>query len=337
MKLTDVDIGETETLIGAILAHGVVGANGGKIAKGTVLSADHLVSLSQAGHKSLTVALLADGDLDENSAAERLARALTGANIRAASAHTGRVNLYASRDGLCHFSLEAMRAFNAVDPAITCATLPNFSKVSSGQLIATIKIIPFALPTHVCDKAVDAGSVQGLTVSTFQTGLRVGLVQTVLPQTKPSVIDKTSDVTKHRLADLGLSLAHSEKCDHSADALRAALENLCSGHDVVIVFSASAICDIEDIVPRAIVDMGGSVDRFGMPVDPGNLLLLGRSGATQIIGAPGCARSKKLNGFDWVLERICAGLPVSDTDVNEMAIGGLLSEIPSRPSPREVD
>jgi molybdenum cofactor cytidylyltransferase len=79
------------------------------------------------------------------------------------------------------------------------------------------------------------------------------------------------------------------------------------------------------------------VFRFGMPVDPGNLLFHGRQAGRPVIGLPGCARSPALNGADWVLERYACGLDVSDRDVAAMGVGGLLKEIGLRPQLREPD
>ena len=106
--------------------------------------------------------------------------------------------------------------------------------------------------------------------------------------------------------------------------------------DPVLVFGASAIADREDVIPAAIVAAGGTIEHFGMPVDPGNLLLLGRLGGRTIIGVPSCASSPKLNGLDWVLERCLAGLETTHADIAAMAAGGLLMEITSRPQPREA-
>jgi len=72
-----------------------------------------------------------------------------------------------------------------------------------------------------------------------------------------------------------------------------------------------------------------------MPVDPGNLLVLGRIGDRPVIGLPGCARSPALNGADWVLERVACGVPVTSADIAAMGVGGLLKEIPTRPQPRD--
>ena len=43
------------------------------------------------------------------------------------------------------------------------------------------------------------------------------------------------------------------------------------GAELVIVFGASAIADRRDVIPAAIERVGGSIEHFGMPVDPGNL------------------------------------------------------------------
>jgi molybdenum cofactor cytidylyltransferase len=100
-----------------------------------------------------------------------------------------------------------------------------------------------------------------------------------------------------------------------------------------LVVGASATVDRNDIIPAAIVAAGGNVERLGMPVDPGNLLVLGYIGHRAIVGLPGCARSPKRNGFDWVLERLAAGLRVDSAMIAAMGSGGLLPET-ARPEPR---
>jgi molybdenum cofactor cytidylyltransferase len=103
----------------------------------------------------------------------------------------------------------------------------------------------------------------------------------------------------------------------------------------VIVFGASAIADRRDVIPAAITGLGGGIDHFGMPVDPGNLLLIGHAGGRPVLGAPGCARSPVENGFDWVLMRLLAGLKVNRAELTGMGVGGLLMEIVTRPQPRQ--
>jgi molybdenum cofactor cytidylyltransferase len=112
-------------------------------------------------------------------------------------------------------------------------------------------------------------------------------------------------------------------------------ELLDTGAELVLVFGASAIADRRDVIPSAIENAGGRIEHFGMPVDPGNLMLIGDVGGAPVLGAPGCARSPKENGFDWVLARLLAKLPVRREEIAGMGVGGLLMEIVTRPQPRE--
>ncbi len=134
----------------------------------------------------------------------------------------------------------------------------------------------------------------------------------------------------------GAALLDEVRVPHEAAALAGALAKLKDeGAELLIAFGASAITDRADVIPAAIEKAGGRVRHFGMPVDPGNLLLIGELGGRPVLGAPGCARSPVENGFDWVLQRLLAGLEVSENDITGMGVGGLLMEIVSRPQPRE--
>lgn len=323
-----------EDAAGAILAH-AASAGSERFRKGRVLSADDLAQLAAVGTSEIIVARLEDGDLVEDVAAGRLADAMRYAGIRAAPASTGRVNLHALQAGVFTVERATVDAFNAVDPAITLATLPEFATVERGQMVATVKIIPFAVPAAKVAQAIAAlGDRQVFAVHGF-TARRVGLVQTELPTVKASVLDKTARLLADRLDASGSYLGDERRCAHDAAEVADALSAFAHEHEMLVVFGASAVSDDEDVIPAAIRLAGGRVERTGMPVDPGNLLVLGELDGKPVIGAPGCARSPKLNGFDWVLDRLMAGLPLESSDIAGMGVGGLLMEIPSRPQPRE--
>jgi molybdenum cofactor cytidylyltransferase len=140
---------------------------------------------------------------------------------------------------------------------------------------------------------------------------------------------------------LGLSgrcVVAEERVSHEAPALTQAIQAMAPLCDLLIVYGASAITDRRDVIPAALEAAGGRIAHFGMPVDPGNLLLVGALTRDDVeipvLGAPGCARSPKENGFDWVLHRLLAGLPVTGADIRRMGVGGLLMEIVSRGQPR---
>ncbi|MBI3709210.1 MAG: NTP transferase domain-containing protein [Proteobacteria bacterium] len=331
MKFGEMPVGEA---VGAILAHGLK-LDRISFKKGRVLSADDVAALAKAGRASVIAARLEPGDVPEDEAATAVATALTGENLVRSAAFTGRCNLFAATRGIAVIDAACIDALNLMDEAITVATVAPYSLVEPRQMVATIKIIPFAAPeaaVKACRQIV--GNRPVLRVAPLRRKA-VGLIQTRLPGTKQSVLDGTVATTRARLLALGSELAADTICEHAQDAIAAAITDFRQrGCDPILVLGASAIVDRRDVIPAAIVANGGAVVHFGMPVDPGNLLLLGRIGETPVIGLPGCARSPKFNGFDWVLHRLLADLPISRADIMRMGSGGLLMEIASRPLPR---
>jgi molybdenum cofactor cytidylyltransferase len=322
---------------GAILGHGT-GAGKRRFKKGHRLAAGDIAALRQAGIAEIFAARLEADDVPEDEAAATLAAACAGTGVRVAQAFTGRANLYAESAGLALIDAERLDRLNAVDEALTIATAPPFALVEPGQMLATVKVIPFAAPRRAVETCAEFARAGGPLVSLAALQSRnVGLVMTRQADTKPSILEKTERAVADRLAALGSRLGRVARCDHDESAIAAALRSLIAqGCAPLLVFGASAIVDRRDVVPAGIVAAGGEVLHFGMPVDPGNLLLLGRLGGETVIGVPGCARSPKINGFDWVLQRVLAGLAVTPRDLTRMGPGGLLMEIPSRPMPREA-
>ncbi len=333
MIFGEIDTTEAE---GAILAHSIR-AGSASFKKGRVLSVTDIAALTAAGIARITAIRLEADDVPEDEAAAALAHALAGSGLSVAEPFTGRANLYAEADGVLAYDRDRLDRINLVDEALTLATLAPFETVSARQMIATVKVIPFAAPRASLDRAVALATAGGplLTLRAFRPH-RAALVATRLPATKESVLDKTHQILAARLAGMGSELAKEYRVAHEPSAVAAAIRTaLAEGYAPVLVFGASAITDRRDVVPAGIGAAGGEIVHFGMPVDPGNLMLLGRHGETPVLGLPGCARSPKLNGFDWVLARLLAGLEVTRRDVMRMGAGGLLKEITSRPQPRE--
>lgn len=319
---------------GCILAHSQKLPTG-TIRKGQIISAEHIALLQDADITHVSVAQLAKDDLHEDAAALQIAIALGSHNTRLGAATTGRVNLHATTAGLCHFNASIVHAINSLDESITVATLPESAKVVEGQIIATVKIIPFSTPEHLVDSAVSRAG-NGISIRPIVPSSAV-LIQTQLPTISSKALDKTRSVTEHRLLERSCQLTGEQRVPHTKAAVIAELESACATDvDWILIFGASAISDREDVVPSAITSVGGSIERFGMPVDPGNLLLFGRIADKIVIGMPGCARSPKFNGLDKVLDRMASRAPVSDTWIASLGVGGLLSEIPDRPRPRVV-
>jgi len=324
----------TDQAAGCILAHKTA-LPGRVLKKGHVLTGEDCTALAASGASSLVVACLEPGDVGEDEAAARLAKAAMGPGLDRDEPFTGRMNLYAKNGGVLVVDPEAVTAANRIDPAITFATLANHSRVAAGRMVATAKIISFALPGTLVSAAEEAlrGAVR---IAAFQPR-RVGLVATRLPHLKASTMDKTRRVLEDRLRPSGSAVIAENRVPHETQAVAEAMQDLQRrGADFLILFGASAVVDRHDVLPAALDMAGGAVTHLGMPVDPGNLLMLGELDGLPVLGAPGCARSPKENGFDWVLDRLLAGIDVGPEDITAMGVGGLLMEIGTRPQPREL-
>jgi molybdenum cofactor cytidylyltransferase len=302
--------------------------------KGTLIGPAEIVALEAAGIKDIVVAQLEPDDVSEDVAAAEIAKKIAGPGVHIDRAFTGRANLFAQSPGVLVVGKDAVDRLNRVDEAITFATLPAFKPVVAGEMIATVKIIPFAVAKSARDAALAGVKEPLLRVAPYRIR-KVGVVSTLLPGLAPKVIEKTLKITAERLAPAGATIVAERRVPHERVALARALDEvLKAGAELAIVFGASAIADRRDVIPSALEAIGGHVEHFGMPVDPGNLLMIGDANGRPVLGAPGCARSPKENGFDWVLMRLLAGLPVPREDITGLGVGGLLMEIVTRPQPR---
>ncbi len=326
MKFGPVPLAQAE---GAILAHGLR-LPGGRLRKGQVLGADDLAALARAGIAEVTVARPDPGDRLEGEAAAEVARALArGAQgVRVTAAFTGRVNLLAEAPGVAVIEPARIHAANAVDPMITIATVPPFQQLHPGGMIATVKIIAYAVPGAAVAQAA-AAARGGIRLA--RPVLRsASLILTEVPGGPGA---KGIEAIRARLDALEMALPETLCVPHREAPLAQAIGR--ARGDLILILTGSATSDPHDVAPQALRRAGGVVERFGMPVDPGNLLFLGALGQRPVIGLPNSARSPVLHGADWVLSRVACGLRLTGEDIAAMGVGGLLKEIPTRPQPRQ--
>jgi molybdenum cofactor cytidylyltransferase len=319
---------------GAILAHSVALPKG-RLGKGRVLTEADVAALGAAGVAEVTVARLSADDIGEDAAATMIAEALVpdpeAAGLRLAPARTGRVNIHATKVGLVALDRAKVGAVNAACEDITLATLPPWARMAPGGLVATVKIIPYGLPRADVQAAAEAG--RGALALAPIVVAAAELIVTSHDAGSGEETGKGHAAIEARLAALGMTLERVTIVAHDTGALAAAIAT--STAPMVLVLTASATSDAQDVGPAALRQAGGAVTRFGLPVDPGNLLFYGTtSDGRAFIGLPGCARSPALNGADWVLNRLAAGLALTPEDIAEMGVGGLLKDIPGRISPR---
>lgn len=331
MRFGPVSLGDA---LGHILAHSV-SLPDGRLRKGIELAAPDLQRLKEAGHTEVTVARLNANDMAEDAAALKVAKALVPdpakANLRLSKAFTGRVNLYATCRGIVDLDVPAIHGLNRVHPMITLATESPYARTREDGLVGTVKIIAYGVPEQAVDQACHcAAAAINIRPAIFQTA---SLILTRTENNAAPGEGKGIASIRRRLTALGVDLAEVRIARHNALSLAKELQ--AAQGQFLLILTASATSDIADVAPSALVQAGGKVTRFGMPVDPGNLLFFGQLSKKPVIGLPGCAKSPALNGADWVMERLLCGVNLSEAAIAAMGVGGLLKEIPSRPQPRE--
>lgn len=305
-----------EDAAGLILAHSLR-LPAATLKKGRILSDADVRALKAAGIVRITGARLEEDDVGENAAAAMLAAALAGQGIVANQAFTGRCNLFAAERGLLVYDRDRLDRLNLVDEAITVAAAPAFEVAAARQMVATVKIIPFGVDRRTAEACVAFASMGGalFAVRPFRP-LRATLIQTTLPGVREHVLDATAAVTRARVEAVGGTIAAELRCPHEIGPIeRLVAKAVTGGCDLLLIAGASATVDRRDVVPAAIQRAGGTIDHFGLPV----------------INLPGCGRSPKPNGLDWVLRRVAAGVPVRPADLMRMGGGGLLKELGGRP------
>ena len=337
MKFEPVPLSEAE---GKILGHNIAGANGQRLLrKGRRLTHADLESLRALGRQSVYVAQLQPNDADENTAARRVAEAICGAGLMMPGASSGRANLLSSEMGLLRVDVERLTQINEFN-GITLATLMNHSPVHARQIVATVKIIPYAVPESTISEVEAIVSSRPIVRVDALPSRSVGMILSGSTSVHQKLVNDFTPL-RDRIERLGSSLQRTDFVsleDESdepalADMLR---QQISAGMQMILLAGETAIMDEQDIIPRAIERAGGNVESVGAPVDPGNLLMLAYIDDVPIVGAPGCARSKKINIVDWILPRLLVGDRLSRRDIVALGHGGLLQDVPERGMPREI-
>jgi molybdopterin biosynthesis enzyme len=340
MKFGPVALDQAE---GKILGHNIASPSGQRLLrKGKPLTAADLALLRINGYRSVYVAELETDDVNEDEAAREIASLVMGpgAGVRASFAGGGRVNVLAERLGVVRVDTARLNRINTID-GVTIATMVNHSAATPKQMAATIKIIPFAVPQAALDQA--RATVTEVKVALIRLDAllprHVALILSGLPGAQARVRGDFSPAIQARLETLGSTLdwvdyVQLEDEDHERQLSEMLTRRIAAGAQAIVLAGETAIMDRHDIAPRAIERAGGEVTCFGAPVDPGNLLMVAYLGDVPILGAPGCARSRKVNVVDWVLPRLLVGDRLTRADITGLGVGGLLEEIAERPMPR---
>lgn len=308
---------------GTILTHSVAFKAGGRLEAGCTLGPSEIAALVMAGVGEVRVAELDPHDVAQDEAARRISAAMvpvpSDANLDVGRVMAGAVHITATCAGVVGLDTAGLTRMNRVDEGMAIATRPQFHRVAKGDVVATVRVIPYGVKrsalSRVIEDAHDTIRVRAVLAET------ASLIQTVIGGDGGTA--KGEAFLRARLDRLGVRLVETLVVPHREEALAEAL--LSARGEVVFVFTAVETMDRGDVAPEAVRRAGGVITRFGLPLDPGTRFFAGGLGAVPILGLPGCARGSAPTGVDWLVDRLLCGVSITDDDIAQMGVGGLLS------------
>lgn len=325
MQVRRVSVSEA---VGHILMHNVVDAEGRRVArKGTRITPEVAERLREVGITQLMVVILEADDVHEDNAARQLAEALLTPELYVTWGVGGRANLHSEVLGVAYIDTARLEQFNLL-PGLTLATVPPYSVVRPEEhrgLVATLKVIPFAIPRSVLEEGIQlAAERPGIIEVQPLRSAQVALMLTGHPAALPRLKGQFEPPTRHRLERLGSVLTTVRLVPQDEESIAEEAATLLEDHDMLIISGQTSVMDLEDITLRALRAIGAEVTVHGAPVDPGNLLALAYLGSKPIMAAPGCARSLAHNVVDLVLPRLLVGERLTQREIAALGAGGLL-------------
>jgi molybdenum cofactor cytidylyltransferase len=310
----------TNDALGGIARHHISDGHGRRlVSKGRVIQASDVEALLDAGIVEVAIVRLAPDDVDEHAAAAFVATQAAGVGTGAHAPHHGRADIVAQQAGVVVVDEMRLGAWHQRS-GVTIATLRSYGAVAAHQRIATVKILPFALPRHLLTDT--PGAV--ISVHPFRVHQVGVLVIGSSPQVCQRLRHSHLPALDARLRALGAAPTVVVDVAFVEGEVAAQIRQLVTQCQLVISVSETSIMDGDDVIPRALRLAGGEVTCYGAPVEPGNLLLLGHVAAVPFVGAPGCVRSAHRNVVDLVLPRIMAGFWPTAAEIYALGHGGLL-------------
>jgi molybdenum cofactor cytidylyltransferase len=315
---------------GSILLRNVADASGKRILKkGIVLTMEHTARLLEMGSATVEVAILEEDDVHEDEAARTLAGAMQTGELDLALSAGGRVNLRAVTDGLLVVDADRLLELNSL-PGIALATRRQHAVVGPNQdtdNVATLKIVPYAIPRRALDRALALVSVRPgvIEVRAFQPGRRAALLLVGEPAVHEKLRESFELPTRTRLEGLRAELAVVEGVEQEEEAIARAAVRLAEDVDLIIIAGQTSVMNEEDSTLRALRRAGAETTLSGAPVEPGNLLALAHLPGTPVLCAPGCARGLRRNVMDLVLPRLLLGDRLGRREIASLGLGGFLT------------
>lgn len=291
--------------------------------RGHVVEEGDIESLKNIGKDHIYVGQLEADQVHEEDAIAEISEALFGANVEASDVSEGKINLTSKVKGLFVIDRTLLRKINEIgDYTITCKR--SYTKVEEGDRLAGARIVPLWTEKGQVEKAKEILEVGPIfEVKEFRK-LKVGCIITGDEVYYGRIKDAFKPVLEEKLSEFGAEVLGYEFLPDDEDRLVATFEKFKEEGADLVIFTGGMSVDPDDITPRAIRETHAEVIVQGIPMQPGNMLMVARLGETYLMGVPGASIHSKITSFDFFLPRVFAGIDLKREDFLEMAEGGLL-------------
>jgi molybdopterin biosynthesis enzyme len=316
-----------EEAVGLPLAHDITEIVPGKH-KGPVFRRGHIVrkedisKLLDVGKRNLYVMELDKDELHEEDAAQRLAKAAAGSNLKLVGPSEGRVNLVAEISGLLKIDVDVLYRLNSLGNLIM-ATLQSDRYVNKGEVVAGTRTIPVVVKEELIQRAEalckDHPIVRILPMPTR----RIHLIVTGSEVYTGRIVDGFEPVVRRKAAALGSDLADKQVANDDPDQIAKLIQEAQRSGAEIILVSGGMSVDPDDKTPEGIRRSGATIESHGFPVLPGSMFLMAYLNGTPILGLSGCVLHDPFSAFDILLPRLLAGDKITGADIMAMGHGGL--------------
>ncbi|THB77920.1 MAG: molybdopterin-binding protein [Desulfobacteraceae bacterium] len=333
-KLAAVPVKEA---VGKMLLHDVTRIvpdlfKGPHFKKGHIITEADVDQLLDLGKQHIYVACL-NGEIHENDAALRIARAAVGPGIELGDPREGKVSLTATQKGLLTVDVDRLTEINGLTDVIF-ATLHTHQQVEPDQEVAGTRVIPLSVDENIVIQAETlCGHDPVIRVKPFAS-LDVGMVITGSEVFAGRIRDGFGPVVQKKFEQLGSRIMGKEIVSDDMEMTVSAIRRLVGQGAGMIAVTGGMSVDPDDLTPASIRAAGGEIVSYGAPVLPGAMFMLAYIHDVPVIGLPGCVMYHKTSIFDLVVPRLLAGERVTKSDIIRMGHGGLCSGCPTCNYPR---
>lgn len=320
---------KVEEAIGLPLLHDITaimadGFKGVKYKRGHIIRKEDIDGLKDIGKDHIYVGELDEGEVHEEDAILAISQYLADDNIEMSPVSEGKIMLKAGEDGVFVIDRQGLWELNSIGD-YTLPTKRSYSAVKKGDKLAGARIVPLWTSQQMVNRAIEVvKEYQPIFKLKRYKKLKVACIITGDEVFYGRINDAFKPVLEEKLSHFPCEILGYSFCPDDIDKVVATFNEYKEKGAELVLFTGGMSVDPDDITPRAIRKTGSEVIVQGIPMQPGNMLMLAKLGKISLVGVPGASMHSKITSLDYFLPRIFAGLEITKKDFLDMAEGGLL-------------